>query len=143
MAPGSAWTAIARCIDSHVRQSIHAITPLWNPIRTVGGFGLCGIPENLIAALVQQVRVCVHATHAIPALERSIHSPPCIAVEQNNQQGTKDLTCVSNNAGVDNFGLGLLLRTRQVGRFDLIERITVQKETAATSNDECVTIGAP
>ena len=50
----------------------------------VGGFGLCGIPENLINALVDQ--------------------------------GTKDLTCVSNNAGVDDFGLGKLLRTRQVKR---------------------------
>ncbi|POM59159.1 Succinyl CoA transferase, partial [Phytophthora palmivora] len=50
----------------------------------VGGFGLCGIPENSIQALVQQ--------------------------------GAKDLTCVSNNAGVDDFGLGLLLQTRQVKR---------------------------
>ena len=48
----------------------------------VGGFGLCGIPENCIAQLVKQ--------------------------------GTKDLTCISNNAGVDNFGLGLLLQTRQI-----------------------------
>jgi len=48
----------------------------------VGGFGLCGIPENLIAALVRR--------------------------------GVKDLTCISNNAGVDDFGLGLLLRTRQI-----------------------------
>src|SRR5437773_4737836 len=48
----------------------------------MGGFGLCGIPENLIAAL-----------HA---------------------RGTKDLTVVSNNAGVDDFGIGILLRTRQV-----------------------------
>jgi len=48
----------------------------------VGGFGLCGIPESLIAALVKQ--------------------------------GTKGLTCVSNNAGVDNWGLGLLLQTRQI-----------------------------
>lgn len=48
----------------------------------VGGFGLCGIPENLIDALVR-----------------------C---------GVKDLTCVSNNAGVDDWGLGLLLRTRQI-----------------------------
>ena len=47
-----------------------------------GGFGLCGIPENLIAALVEL--------------------------------GLKDLTVVSNNAGVDDFGLGLLLATRQV-----------------------------
>jgi len=48
----------------------------------VGGFGLCGIPENLIAALVRR--------------------------------GVKGLTCISNNAGVDDFGLGLLLRTRQI-----------------------------
>jgi len=48
----------------------------------VGGFGLCGIPENLIQALVAN--------------------------------GVKDLTCVSNNAGVDDWGLGLLLQTRQV-----------------------------
>ncbi len=49
-----------------------------------GGFGLCGIPENLIAAL--------------------------------RDSGTKDLTCVSNNAGVDGFGLGLLLETRQISK---------------------------
>jgi 3-oxoacid CoA-transferase subunit A len=48
----------------------------------VGGFGLCGIPENLIAAL--------------------------------RQRGTRNITCISNNAGVDGFGLGLLLETRQI-----------------------------
>ena len=48
----------------------------------VGGFGLCGIPENLIDALVKS--------------------------------GAKELTCVSNNAGVDDWGLGLLLQTRQI-----------------------------
>ncbi|MDG0816539.1 CoA transferase subunit A [Bdellovibrio svalbardensis] len=48
----------------------------------VGGFGLCGIPENSIAAL--------------------------------HEMGVKDLTCVSNNAGVDDFGLGLLLQKRQI-----------------------------
>lgn len=48
----------------------------------LGGFGLCGIPENLIDAL--------------------------------KHKGVKDLTCISNNAGVDEFGLGLLLKTRQV-----------------------------
>src|SRR5215218_5303158 len=48
----------------------------------VGGFGLCGIPENLILAL--------------------------------KERGTKDLTVFSNNAGVDDFGLGLLLRARQI-----------------------------
>lgn len=48
----------------------------------LGGFGLNGIPENAIAALVAS--------------------------------GVKDLTCISNNAGVDDFGLGLLLKTRQI-----------------------------
>jgi 3-oxoacid CoA-transferase subunit A len=48
----------------------------------LGGFGLNGIPENTIAALVRK--------------------------------GIKDLTCISNNAGVDGFGLGLLLQTRQI-----------------------------
>ena len=48
----------------------------------VGGFGLCGIPENLIAALLKS--------------------------------GVKDLTCFSNNAGVDDFGLGLLLANKQI-----------------------------
>ena len=47
-----------------------------------GGFGLCGIPENLITAI--------------------------------KEAGTKDLTVASNNAGVDDFGLGVLLQTRQV-----------------------------
>ena len=53
-----------------------------NMILLVGGFGLCGIPENCIEAL--------------------------------RNSGVKGLTCVSNNAGVDDFGLGLLLQTRQI-----------------------------
>ncbi len=48
----------------------------------LGGFGLCGIPENCIAKMVEL--------------------------------GVKDLTCISNNAGVDDFGLGLLLQKRQI-----------------------------
>lgn len=51
-------------------------------VLMLGGFGLCGIPENSIAALVRK--------------------------------GVKELTCISNNAGVDDFGLGLLLKTRQI-----------------------------
>lgn len=47
-----------------------------------GGFGLCGIPENCIAALVRK--------------------------------GVKNLTCISNNAGVDDFGIGLMLQKKQV-----------------------------
>lgn len=53
-----------------------------NMTLLVGGFGLCGIPENSIEAL--------------------------------RDSGVKNLTCVSNNAGVDDFGLGLLLQTRQI-----------------------------
>lgn len=64
----------------------------------MGGFGLCGIPENLIGAL--------------------------------KEKGIKDLTIISNNAGVDDFGIGLLLQQRQVkkmistyvGENDLFER---------------------
>ncbi|WP_418321044.1 CoA transferase subunit A [Piscinibacter sakaiensis] len=53
-------------------------------LMAVGGFGLCGIPEALIAAL--------------------------------RDSGVKDLTVISNNAGVDGFGLGLLLESRQIKR---------------------------
>lgn len=51
-------------------------------VLMLGGFGLCGIPENCIAALVKK--------------------------------GIKQLTCISNNAGVDDFGIGLLLKQKQV-----------------------------
>jgi 3-oxoacid CoA-transferase subunit A len=51
-------------------------------ILMLGGFGLCGIPENSIAALLRK--------------------------------GIKGLTCISNNAGVDDFGIGLMLQSRQV-----------------------------
>ena len=50
----------------------------------LGGFGLCGIPENCIAALVNK--------------------------------GVKNLTCISNNAGVDDFGIGLMLQKKQVNK---------------------------
>jgi 3-oxoacid CoA-transferase subunit A len=53
-----------------------------NMTLMLGGFGLCGIPENSISALLKK--------------------------------GVKGLTCISNNAGVDDFGLGLLLKTRQI-----------------------------
>ena len=55
-----------------------------NMTLMLGGFGLCGIPENCIAALVSA--------------------------------NIKGLTCISNNAGVDNFGLGLLLKNRQISK---------------------------
>jgi 3-oxoacid CoA-transferase subunit A len=53
-----------------------------NAVLMLGGFGLSGIPENCITAILQK--------------------------------GVKGLTCISNNAGVDDFGIGLLLKTRQV-----------------------------
>jgi 3-oxoacid CoA-transferase subunit A len=53
-----------------------------NAVLGLGGFGLCGIPENSIDALIRK--------------------------------GVKGLTCISNNAGVDDFGIGLMLQTRQV-----------------------------
>ena len=51
-------------------------------VLMLGGFGLCGIPENCISALVAK--------------------------------GVRDLTCISNNAGVDDFGIGLMLKQKQV-----------------------------
>ena len=70
----------------------------------MGGFGLCGIPENLIKALAQK--------------------------------GTRDLTVMSNNAGVDDYGIGLLLQNKQVkhmigtyvGENALLERMILEKE---------------
>ena len=53
-----------------------------NQILAVGGFGLCGIPEQLIVAV--------------------------------KESGVTGLTCISNNAGVDDFGLGILLHTKQI-----------------------------
>src|SRR5271154_550696 len=53
-----------------------------NAVLMLGGFGLCGIPENCINAL--------------------------------EKKGVKGLTCISNNAGVDDFGLGLLLKNHQI-----------------------------
>src|SRR5687768_3720362 len=70
-------------IDKVVASADEAIHDIGdNSTLVVGGFGLCGIPENLINALVKK--------------------------------GVKSLTCVSNNAGVDDWGLGLLLQTRQI-----------------------------
>jgi 3-oxoacid CoA-transferase subunit A len=70
----------------------------------MGGFGLCGIPENLIAAL--------------------------------RHKGTRNLTVISNNAGVDDFGIGLLLQAKQirkivatyVGENHLLERLALAGE---------------
>lgn len=70
-------------MEKRVKDADAALDGLGNGMTLmVGGFGLCGIPENLIAALVRK--------------------------------GVMDLTCISNNAGVDDFGLGLLLKKRQI-----------------------------
>ena len=70
-------------MDKRVANADAAIAKIQDGATILlGGFGLCGIPENLIAAL--------------------------------QRKGSKDLTLVSNNAGIDNFGIGLLLQTKQV-----------------------------
>ncbi len=78
----------------------------------LGGFGLCGIPENLIAALVRK--------------------------------GAKELTLVSNNAGIDDFGIGLLLRSKQVkkmiasyvGENKTFEQLALKKEIDVELNPQ-------
>jgi len=78
----------------------------------LGGFGLCGIPENLIAAL--------------------------------RKRGTRNLTLVSNNAGVDDFGIGLLLQSKQVkkmiasyvGENKLFEQLALRKEIEVELNPQ-------
>jgi 3-oxoacid CoA-transferase subunit A len=67
-------------VVANAQEAIQGIED--NMTLMLGGFGLCGIPENCIAALVES--------------------------------GVKDLTCISNNAGVDDFGIGLMLQQRQV-----------------------------
>lgn len=67
-------------VVSDVRTALEGVTD--NMTFMLGGFGLCGIPENSILEL--------------------------------KRRGIKGLTCISNNAGVDDFGLGLLLQTRQI-----------------------------
>jgi 3-oxoacid CoA-transferase subunit A len=67
-------------VFNNAEEALHDITD--GATIMLGGFGLCGIPENSINALVKK--------------------------------GAKNLTCISNNAGVDDFGLGLLLHTRQI-----------------------------
>src|SRR5271168_2587453 len=78
----------------------------------MGGFGLCGIPENLIAAL--------------------------------RRKGSKDLTVVSNNAGVDDFGIGLLLQSKQVrkmiasyvGENKTFEQLALKREIEVELNPQ-------
>ncbi|MGB4775460.1 MAG: CoA transferase subunit A [Daejeonella sp.] len=70
-------------INKVVTNADEAIKDIYNGMTIMlGGFGLCGIPENCITALVKK--------------------------------GVSNLTCISNNAGVDDFGIGLMLQKRQV-----------------------------
>lgn len=70
-------------INKVVKDADEAVKDIPDNVTIMlGGFGLCGIPENCISALLRK--------------------------------GIKGLTCISNNAGVDDFGIGLLLKTRQV-----------------------------
>jgi 3-oxoacid CoA-transferase subunit A len=95
--------ADAQAVMSHVRDGATIL---------MGGFGLSGIPENLIAAV--------------------------------RQAGTKDLTVVSNNAGVKDFGIGLLLQTRQVrkmiasyvGENELFEHLALSGELDVELNPQ-------
>ncbi|RYD70787.1 MAG: CoA transferase subunit A, partial [Sphingobacteriales bacterium] len=67
-------------VYKNAEEAIHDISD--GSTLMLGGFGLCGIPENSIAALVKK--------------------------------GSKNLTCISNNAGVDDFGIGLMLQQKQL-----------------------------
>lgn len=71
---------MSKKVFKDAKEALHDVKS--NCTYLVGGFGLCGIPENCIEAL--------------------------------RDSGVQNITCVSNNAGVDDFGLGLLLQTRQI-----------------------------
>jgi 3-oxoacid CoA-transferase subunit A len=100
-------------MDKRIASADAAIAKLTDGATIlIGGFGLCGIPENLIAAV--------------------------------RSKGTKDLTIVSNNAGVDDFGIGLLLQQRQVkkmistyvGENKLFERLVLSGELQVELNPQ-------
>jgi 3-oxoacid CoA-transferase subunit A len=100
-------------MDKRVANADAAIAKIQDGVTILlGGFGLCGIPENLIAAL--------------------------------QRKGSKDLTLVSNNAGIDNFGIGLLLQTKQVrkmiasyvGENKSFEQLAMKKEIDVELNPQ-------
>ena len=100
-------------MDKRIASPDAAIANLRDGMTVLmGGFGLCGIPENLIAAV--------------------------------RRKGTKDLTVVSNNAGSDDFGIGLLLQTRQVkkmistyvGENKLFEQLVLSGELQVELNPQ-------
>ncbi|PYT76763.1 MAG: succinyl-CoA--3-ketoacid-CoA transferase [Acidobacteria bacterium] len=100
-------------MDKRIASADAAISNLKDGMTILmGGFGLCGIPENLIAAV--------------------------------RRKGTKNLTIVSNNAGVDDFGIGLLLQQRQVkkmistyvGENKLFEQLVLSGELQVELNPQ-------
>jgi 3-oxoacid CoA-transferase subunit A len=100
-------------MDKRIASPESAVANLLDGMTILmGGFGLCGIPENLIAAV--------------------------------QRKGTKDLTIVSNNAGVEDFGIGLLLQNRQVkkmissyvGENKLFERLVLSGELQVELNPQ-------
>jgi 3-oxoacid CoA-transferase subunit A len=100
-------------MDKRIASAAAAIEKLTDGMTILmGGFGLCGIPENLIAAL--------------------------------RLKGTKNLTIVSNNAGIDDFGIGLLLQNRQVkkmistyvGENKLFEQLVLSGELQVELNPQ-------
>jgi 3-oxoacid CoA-transferase subunit A len=100
-------------MDKRIASADEAIANLRDGMTVLmGGFGLCGIPENLIAAV--------------------------------RRKGTKELTVVSNNAGVDGFGIGLLLQNRQVkkmistyvGENKLFEQLVLSGELQVELNPQ-------
>jgi 3-oxoacid CoA-transferase subunit A len=100
-------------MDKRVADADAAIAQIQNGATILlGGFGLCGIPENLIAAL--------------------------------RRKGSKNLTLVSNNAGIDDFGIGVLLQNKQVkkmiasyvGENHTFEKLAMSKELDVELNPQ-------
>ena len=100
-------------MDKRVANAATAIARIQEGATILlGGFGLCGIPENLIAAL--------------------------------RAQGTQNLTLVSNNAGIDDFGIGILLQNKQVkkmiasyvGENKTFEQLALKKEIEVELNPQ-------
>lgn len=100
-------------MDKRISSPDEGLTNLRDDMTILmGGFGLCGIPENLIEAV--------------------------------RRKGTKELTIVSNNAGIDDFGIGLLLQNRQVKRMissyvgenKLFERLVLSGELQVELNPQ-------
>src|SRR6202051_1356080 len=100
-------------MDKRISSADAAIEKVTDGVTILmGGFGLCGIPENLIAAL--------------------------------RRKGSKNLTVASNNAGIDDFGIGLLLQSKQirkmiasyVGENKTFEQLALKKEIEVELNPQ-------